>query len=129
MKPLLVDGNVEQAAARDGDSTGEVTVDPGDHTVSEAASGTTLLALYHTAISCRDEDGTGTEVAFGSGPGPLTVPVEAGDDIVCVITNTSIIPAECEALMPFDQSLSSPGTWRRLAVAPVAMMTAWDSTS
>ena len=34
-----------------------------------------------------------------------------------------------QALMPLFQRVSSPGTWSRLAVAPVEMMTLWVSTS
>ncbi len=83
---LLVDGTVKKAGAGDGGTTGAVSVPAGSHSISETASAGGTLADYTTAIDC-----VGTNEA-----GPLTssttslqdIPVEAGDDWRCTITNT-----------------------------------------
>ena len=43
---------------------------------------------YDSDISCLDDGGTGSEVASGTGTGPLDVEVGEDDDIVCTILNT-----------------------------------------
>ena len=85
---LLIDGTSHFDDASDGDTTGTVTVDTGTHTVGEAAGTDTSLGDYDSDISCLDDGGTGSEVASGSGAGPLNVEVGEDDDIVCTITNT-----------------------------------------
>ena len=77
-----------ESNAGDEDSTGERTVNAGTYEVSETAAGGPSLANYTTSISCKDGNGTGTEIAKGGGDGDLDVIVAAGADVVCVITNT-----------------------------------------
>ncbi len=85
---LLIDNNIEKQDAGDGGTTGPKTVTAGNHLVTEVA-GTpgTSLANYASSAVCRDR-ASNVEVKRGTGPGPLTVPVNAGDDVVCTITNT-----------------------------------------
>ena len=85
---LQIDGDTEGSGADvgHGGTTGEITVDSGDHQVGEAAGTSTDLADYDTTIECRDDGGAGSVVA--SGANPVTVTVNEDDDIVCVITNT-----------------------------------------
>src|SRR4029079_10887860 len=86
---LQIDGSTAGTGGGvgDGGTTGEQTVNTGTRTVGEtAASGS--LTNYTIAISCKDQNGTGSVVASGTNAGPLNVPVAAGDDIVCTITNT-----------------------------------------
>ena len=89
---LQIDGTTDPDATDvgDGGSTGEETVNTGDHQVGEAAGTDTDLADYQKSIECKDDNGTGAVVASTTGDdaGPLTVPVTTGSDIVCVITNT-----------------------------------------
>jgi hypothetical protein len=89
---LQIDGTTDGDATDvgDGGSTGEETLNAGDHTVSETAGTGTDLADYQKSIVCRDANGTGAVVAGTTGDdgGPLTVPVTTGDDIVCTITNS-----------------------------------------
>ena len=84
---LLIDGTAYAEGVGFGGSTGEVEVDAGEHSVSEAAASGISLSNYNTTILCRDEDGRGGIVAFGSGTS-LMVDVGAGDDVVCTIVNT-----------------------------------------
>ena len=56
------------------------------YTVSERAATGTTLANYSTTIVCRDNGGSGGDVAEGNGTS-LPVTVRAGQAIVCVISN------------------------------------------
>ena len=90
---LLIDGsspNLGSLNVGDGGTTGEQTLDTGDHTVGESAVIGTDLADYAKSIECKDDNGTGSVVATTTSDdaGPLTVPVTTASDIVCVITNT-----------------------------------------
>jgi VCBS repeat-containing protein len=80
---LLIDGNVEASGVGDGGSTGEVGVPTGNHSVSETG---TNLGNYNSSIECV-LDGTSTVVASGSGTSLANIPVNAGDDVLCTITN------------------------------------------
>jgi hypothetical protein len=91
---LLVDGVVRATAVGDLGTTGIMVVAAGTnvspgavHTVGEAASGATNLADYNITISCV-ERGTNNPVANGTGAGPLNVPVQPGQDIICTVTNS-----------------------------------------
>ena len=94
---LLIDGQAHASNVGDLGTTGPVTVTAGtnlnpgeDHTVSETAGTGTLLADYDTSIECVDRDTStfdGGLPLTWTGPGPLTVPVDPDDDIVCTITN------------------------------------------
>src|SRR3990172_2286281 len=72
----------------DGGSTGERAVAPGTYEVSETAVDGTKLSDYTTSISCKDGNGTGTEIKQGGADGDLDVAVAAAADVVCMITNT-----------------------------------------
>jgi len=72
----------------DGGSTGKKTVNAGTYEVSETAADGTKLDDYTTSISCRDGNGSGSEIAKSSSDADLDVTVAAGADVVCVITNT-----------------------------------------
>ena len=89
---LQIDGTTDTDATNvgDGGSTGEETLNTGDHTVGETAGTNTDLADYQKSIVCKDDNGTGTTVASttGDNAGPLTVAVTTDSDIVCVVTNT-----------------------------------------
>src|SRR3954452_17029277 len=90
---LQIDAATEKANAGDGGTTGEKTLNTGDHTVGEIAGTTTpatVLSNYQKSIECKASNGSGAVVASVSADsaGPLTVPVGSGDDIVCTITNT-----------------------------------------
>jgi hypothetical protein len=84
---LLIDNTIEAHDAGDGGTTGAKAVTAGNHSVTELA-GTpgTDLAEYASSTVCRDRT-SGDEVAQGAGAGPLTVPVGAGDAVVCTVTN------------------------------------------
>src|SRR5437899_895302 len=72
----------------DGGTTGENTLNTGSYQVSETAGTSTSLSDYTSSITCRADNGTGAIVAGPqSGPGPLSVDVTDGSDIVCTITN------------------------------------------
>ena len=83
---LLIDNVIKKASAKNGGTTGEVEVEPGDHVVKETAA-VGSLSKYISSIICKDENGTGSVVASKLGSGPLTVPVGPGDDVVCIIQN------------------------------------------
>ena len=85
---LQIDSVTEYTDASDGDTTGKKTVSPGTHNVGEFAGTGTSLGNYSSSIECRDQGGLGTVVASSSDSGPLEVPVDSNDDIVCTITNT-----------------------------------------
>jgi len=72
---LMIDGVVRQAGAGDGDSTPDVTLAPGAHSVSQSAAAGTSLANYTTTIG-GDCSATGT------------VSLIPGDHKACEITNT-----------------------------------------
>ncbi|MAT99591.1 MAG: hypothetical protein CL608_20805 [Anaerolineaceae bacterium] len=81
---LLIDGNVEASGVGNGGTTGEIGVTTGNHSVSETG---TNLGNYNSNIECV-LDGTSTVVASGSGTSLANIPVNAGDDVLCTITNT-----------------------------------------
>ena len=72
---LQIDGTTDANAANvgDGGSTGEETVNTGNHTVGEAAGTSTSLGDYQKSIVCKGSNGTGAVVAQTSGDsaGPL----------------------------------------------------------
>gem|GEM_PF-5225515 len=96
---LQIDSADQVTDVGDGGTTGAVLVYAGEtgnpgssHTVGETAGTGTSLAGYTTTISCVDR-GTGTfdggaPLTF-NGAGPLNVPVDPDDDIVCTVTNTN----------------------------------------
>ncbi len=84
---LELDGNVEEADASDGDSTGPLTVLTGNHDVSESAGAGASLSDYNVGINCTEDSNSASPLSS------LTsslddVPVEEGDDWQCTITNT-----------------------------------------
>lgn len=94
---LQIDGTDKATNVGHNGTTGPITVgagtsvDPGDsHTVGETAYAGTDLADYSSSISCVDRGLTtfdgGTPIGL-SGVGPLSVPVDPSDDIVCTISN------------------------------------------
>ncbi|MDT8437263.1 MAG: hypothetical protein RRA92_10985, partial [Gemmatimonadota bacterium] len=60
-------------------------------------SGSNAFQFYDTSYECKDDGGSGSVVASGSGPGTggiLLDDLSNGDDIVCTVTNTRIpVPA------------------------------------
>ncbi|NCB43582.1 MAG: DUF11 domain-containing protein, partial [Clostridia bacterium] len=95
---LQIDGVDRATNVGDGGTTEKVIVgagtseDPGDtHIVSESAYGGTNISDYTSSISCVDR---GTNTFDGgsplvvSGVGPLSVPVQKDDDVVCTVTNS-----------------------------------------
>jgi hypothetical protein len=82
---LRLDGETIAAGVGDEGTTGVVSVAAGEHTVSEAAAGSTSLDDYTTKIECV-EDANGASPVTSTGP--VTVPVAAGDEWQCVVTNT-----------------------------------------
>lgn len=85
---LYIDGVVTVNDAGEGGTTGEQVVDPGTYDVGETGGTNTDLNNYSTSIECRDQNGSGSIVASGSGAGPLSVNVNQDDDIVCTVTNS-----------------------------------------
>ena len=85
---LQIDGSTAGTGANvgDGGTTGEVTVNPGSHTVGEAAVTGTDLANYTSSTSCVDQANESASVAVSNG----SVTVTEGSDIVCTIVNTRI---------------------------------------
>ncbi len=92
-----VNGSADTTGQGDGGTTGSIMVDAGtslspgmDHTVGEIASGSTDLNDYSSSVECVDRDLTtfdGGDPLTASGSGPVTVPTDPEDDIVCTITN------------------------------------------
>jgi hypothetical protein len=87
-------GDIE---ANDGQETPKIRLAPGQHVVSEE-DGATAEDDWETSIGC--DNGAGSETTS------VNVNVNAGDDIVCLITNASPVPdlgqpPECAA-MTFD---------------------------
>ncbi len=62
---LQIDGTTDPDAndVGNGGSTGEETLNTGNHTVGEAASAGTDLADYQKSIVCKDDNGSGATVA------------------------------------------------------------------
>jgi len=85
---LRIDGKVEASGVGDGGSTGEESVTAGRHEISEVAVAGTKLGDYTTSISCRDNNGTGSEFERGGADGNMDLVVANGADVVCTITNT-----------------------------------------
>ncbi len=87
---LQIDGITEKANAGDTDTTGEKTVNTGTHTVGETQGNAGVLSDYQKSIVCLDTANQNQQVAAtnGDNAGPLDVPVTAGSDIVCTVTNT-----------------------------------------
>src|SRR3954449_10731785 len=83
---LQVDGTTKKTDAGDGDTTGAVGVDTGNHSVGETAGTGTSLTDYNSSIICKDAGNN--LVAGGNGATLGSIPVGSGDAIVCTITNT-----------------------------------------
>lgn len=87
---LLVDGTAKKTGAGDGGTTGAVSVPAGSHSISETASAGGTLDDYATMIDCVGTDEAGP---LASSTTSLEgIPVEAGDDWQCTITNTRKAP-------------------------------------
>jgi uncharacterized repeat protein (TIGR01451 family) len=95
---LQIDSATVKADASNGDTTGKQTVSAGPHLVGETAGTATLPSGYTSTISCKDQGGTGSEIASATNAGPLSVNVAANADVVCTITNTreQATPPSCE---------------------------------
>lgn len=89
---LQVNGSTVATNVGHGGTSGALTYDRGTVTVSEIATGSTLLEHYETKISCVDE--TNAVVASGEGTS-LDVVIDNGGKITCTITNRLPIPDEC----------------------------------
>ncbi len=77
---LLVDGTTYAHNVGDNGTTGQVTVAPGTHVVSETAGTNANLGNYVPRITCSDGSaGYGTS---------LSVSTTAGENLACTITNT-----------------------------------------
>ncbi len=86
---LNVDGGANEATnVGNGGTTGKLTLPTGVHTVAESAGTATTLTDYTASIVCKDGGGSGTTIASGSGPGPLSVTLAKDADVLCTITNT-----------------------------------------
>jgi len=92
---LKIDSTTPASNVGNGGTTGPQIVLPGSHMVSETAGTNTNLQNYSTMISCRNSGGAGNVVASGSTAGPLAVPINPGDDVVCITTNT-MLPAQLQ---------------------------------
>jgi uncharacterized repeat protein (TIGR01451 family) len=84
---LQIDGVTERVDAGDMNSTGQQTVNTGEHLVGETAGTDTDLSNYESSIECRDNGGGGIVVASSNNAGPLTVTVDEHENIVCTIRN------------------------------------------
>ena len=89
-------GETEKSGVGHGGTTGEVTVEPGSHEVSESAASGTSLSDYTISTVCRDNK-NGAFVAQASGSS-VSVPVAANQAITCTITN--IAKAEADTVIP-----------------------------
>lgn len=85
---LQIDSVTQAANVGDDGTTGEKVVTVGNHTVGETAGTNTSLGSYSSSIVCKDLNGSGSIVAQSGNSGPLTVSIEEGEDVVCVVTNT-----------------------------------------
>ena len=107
---LQVNGVTKLADAGDGDSTGPITLDTGDHTVGEVGGSSTSMANYASSIECVEQDGEGSSVvASGMGAGPLSIEVKDGDDIVCTISNTRVSVGIAKANDAGESATVEPG--------------------
>lgn len=90
---LLVNGREKAQQVGDGGTTGPITVPAGEHFVSEEISDALVpeFSLDQYAINTSCVSGAAV-VASGTGPGLVTVPVGAGQDVACTITNQRIEP-------------------------------------
>jgi len=78
---LQIDGVTKKTDAGNGDTTSEITVLTGAHSVGELAGTNSVLTDYNSSISCSNgQNGTGTSLAG--------VNVKKDDSVVCTITNT-----------------------------------------
>jgi len=84
---LLIDGAVEAEGVGEGGSTRAVSLAVGNHTVGEAAAEETNLSDYTAEIVCTEYSHLASPLS-AAGSGPFTVPVRAGDNWQCTITNT-----------------------------------------
>jgi uncharacterized repeat protein (TIGR01451 family) len=86
---LLLDGTALAKGVGNGGTTGVQVVTASSagtqHTVSEQAAAGTDLGDYSSTIVCRDQDGNTVKEGEGTS---LTLTVEPGEALVCVITNT-----------------------------------------
>ena len=107
-----INGAASGAGVGDGGKTGAImvsagtTAEPGDdHDVGETWNSGFLLSSYVKDISCVDRDlptFNGGDPLTMDGAGPLTVPVDPDDDIVCTITNTNVCESNtCDLLDTF----------------------------
>lgn len=87
---LQIDGAAAAAGVGDGGTTGPVTVPAGEHTIAETAAAGSSLDDYTTAIECAEDTNPRSPVT-GTDAGPLTVPVAAGDEWRCTVTNERLI--------------------------------------
>jgi hypothetical protein len=86
---LQIDGTTLADDVGDGGDTGLLSVAAGTHTVGEAAGPSTDLAGYDATIACATADGSGASITATADPGGgWSVPVVAGQQIRCTITNT-----------------------------------------
>ncbi len=115
---MRIDTTAHVATGGDGTTTGEQTVSVGTHLVSETGDGSTNLNDYTTSISCKDNNGTGSEVtATPNGNNAWDVDVNEDDDIVCIITNErngtinivkEATPAD-DTVFSFNQTINNSG--------------------
>lgn len=121
---LLVDGKTWAYGVRDGGRTDRLAFEaPHTATVGERGADGTDLADYDISTVCRSDGGDGRTIARGSGRRTVRVPLEAGDDGVCVIENTRVayptVPegGRVDATAPPDPCLD-PGVCGNVAAAP-----------
>jgi uncharacterized repeat protein (TIGR01451 family) len=80
---LRIDGATKAAGVGDGGTTGKVVVEPGTHTVGEAASAATDLGEYTASVSCS---AGGTQLAKADGTS-ASLDIPEGANAFCTITN------------------------------------------
>ena len=90
---LQIDNADKATCVGDNGTTNKVVVGAGTstnpgaiHTVGEIACTGTNLTDYNSSISCVKR-GTSIVVAFGTEVGPIDVPVQKDNDIVCTVSN------------------------------------------
>jgi uncharacterized repeat protein (TIGR01451 family) len=81
---LRIDGATKAAGVGNGGSTGKVVVQPGQHTVGEAAASGTDVGEYGASVSCVAGS---TQLAKVDGPS-ASLDIPEGTNAVCTITNT-----------------------------------------
>jgi len=89
---LQIDGATKAADVSNGGTTGQVQVSTGSHTVGEIAGAGTNLSLYTAVIS-------GDCAPVG------TVALAAGDNKVCIITNTNKSGMKIDLGGPYDTEI------------------------